>query len=114
MSIHYLSCQGGPRADPIKSKPGHIAPNLCFCIWCDLQVTYCVLMHTGHHMSMHYFSCPHGPGADPKKVYRNTLHRTCVFASAATYGSCSRFYCVPGMKCRRTNFHARVGPPGIT
>jgi hypothetical protein len=49
--------------DATKSTSGHIMLNLCFCIRCDLRVTYCVLMHPGHKTLMHYFSCSGGSGA---------------------------------------------------
>jgi hypothetical protein len=66
-STHYFPCSGGPGLDPIKSTPRHITPNLCFCIRCDIRVTYRVLVRPGQKMSMHYFSCSDGPGVDPTK-----------------------------------------------
>jgi hypothetical protein len=38
-------------------------PNLCFCIWWDPWVTYCIPMRPGHKTSTHYFSCLWEPGA---------------------------------------------------
>jgi hypothetical protein len=37
--MHYFSCSGGPGTVSIKSAPGHITPNMCFCILWDLWVT---------------------------------------------------------------------------
>jgi hypothetical protein len=47
--------------------PGHITPNLCFCMKWDLWVSYCVLVHPGHEMSTQYFSCSGGPSSDSTK-----------------------------------------------
>jgi hypothetical protein len=38
-STHYFLFPGGPRAGLTRSAPGHVTPNLCFCIPCDLEVT---------------------------------------------------------------------------
>jgi hypothetical protein len=35
--MHYFLCLGGPNAVSIKSAPGHLLSNLCFCIRWDLQ-----------------------------------------------------------------------------
>jgi hypothetical protein len=43
---HYFSSSGGPEAVSIKSPPGHVTPNLCFCIWWACP---------GHETSTHYF-----------------------------------------------------------
>jgi hypothetical protein len=67
------------------------------------------VMHSGASgpwISMHYFSCS---GGTVQKVHRDTLRRTCVFASDGICGSRNAFWCVRGMKCRRTIFHGRVG-----
>jgi hypothetical protein len=37
------------------------------------------------------------------------LRQTCVFAFVGIYGSCSAFYCIWAIRCRRTIFHARLG-----
>jgi hypothetical protein len=41
------------------------------------------------------------------------LCRTYVFTSGGICGSHSAFQCIWGVKCRRTIFHARVGPYGF-
>jgi hypothetical protein len=46
---------------------GHVTPGLCFYIWCDLDIMYCVRVRPGHEMSTEYFSCSGGPAADSKK-----------------------------------------------
>jgi hypothetical protein len=38
-STHYFLCSGRPGAVFLKSVPGHVTPNLCFCIRWDLWVT---------------------------------------------------------------------------
>jgi hypothetical protein len=47
-----------------KSALGHVAPNLCFRIWWDLRVRYCILMCE---TSTHSFSCSGGTGMDSMK-----------------------------------------------
>jgi hypothetical protein len=48
------------RTDSTKSTLGHVTPNICFCTWWDLWVTYCIPMQPGHKMLMHFFSCSGG------------------------------------------------------
>jgi hypothetical protein len=50
-----------------KSASGHLVPNLCFCILCDLRVTCGILVHPRRETSMHYFSCFGGTGTDSIK-----------------------------------------------
>jgi hypothetical protein len=37
--MNYFSCSSGLGADPIKSAPGHVTGNLCFCSLCNLHFT---------------------------------------------------------------------------
>jgi hypothetical protein len=92
-----------------KSAPGRVTLNLCFCIWCDLRVTYCISVRPEHETLTHNYPCLGGPGAVSIKKRRDTLCRNCVFASGAICGSYSAFWCVWGAKHRHTIFHARVG-----
>jgi hypothetical protein len=66
-STHYFSCSGGPIAVSIKSAPGHVTPNLCFCIRWDLRVTQCIPVYPGHNTSIHYFHAWVGPLRIKKK-----------------------------------------------
>jgi hypothetical protein len=56
-STHYFSCSGGTGTDNTKNTPGYVTPHLCFCIWWDLRVMYCILGHPRRKTSVHYFSC---------------------------------------------------------
>jgi hypothetical protein len=58
---HYFSCPGGRSAVSIKSAPGDVMPNVCFCIRWDLRLMKCIPLHQGQETSMHYFSCSSGP-----------------------------------------------------
>jgi hypothetical protein len=62
-SSHYFSCSSGTSIDSTKSVPGHVTPNMCFCILRDLRVTLCIPVHSGHKTSTHYFSCSGRPSA---------------------------------------------------
>jgi hypothetical protein len=43
----YFSRLSGPGAVLIKHTPGHIVPNLCFCVRWDLRVTKFILVRPG-------------------------------------------------------------------
>jgi hypothetical protein len=85
MITHYFSCSGGPGVVSIKIALEHVTPKLCFCIRWDLWATKCISVHPGHKTSMHYFSWSVGPVRIQKKAGRDTLHRTCFFASDWIY-----------------------------
>jgi hypothetical protein len=38
-----------------KSALGHITSNLCFCIWWDMQVMWCILVRPERKTLTHYF-----------------------------------------------------------
>jgi hypothetical protein len=65
--MHYFSYSCGPGADPTKSTLGHVMPNICFCILCDMRVTYCILVLPEHKISMYYFSFSSEASAEPTK-----------------------------------------------
>jgi hypothetical protein len=69
MSMHYFSCSGGTGTDSTNSALGYVMPNLCFSIQCDLRVTYCILVCSGHETSMHYVSCSGGPVQIPQNAH---------------------------------------------
>jgi hypothetical protein len=78
-SMHNFSCSGGPSAVSTKSEQGHITPNLCFYIRCDLCATYCIFVSPGHETSIHNFSCSGGPGAVSTKKRAGTHYAKHVF-----------------------------------
>jgi hypothetical protein len=45
----------GTSTDFTKSAPGHVMPNLCYCIRWDLRVMSCIPMRPGHDTSPHFF-----------------------------------------------------------
>jgi hypothetical protein len=74
----------------------------------------CIPVHPGRETSTHYFSCSGGSNTDSaKKTHRDTLRRTCVFASGGICESLSAFGWIWGMKHRCTIFHTRVSPVQI-
>jgi hypothetical protein len=60
-SVHYFSCPVGTCTDWTKSAMGQVVLNLCFSIWWDLQVTYCIPVRPGYETSLHYYSFSSGP-----------------------------------------------------
>jgi hypothetical protein len=64
---------GGPGTSPTRSVSGHVTPNLCFCILCDLEGTLCVLVRPGRETSMRYFSYLGGPMRVPQEAHHDML-----------------------------------------
>jgi hypothetical protein len=71
------------------------------------------MMRSSHETSTDYFSCSSGTGMDSTKTAMGHITLNLCFASGGIYGSRSAFWCVRGVKYRRTIFHARVGPVWI-
>jgi hypothetical protein len=67
MSTPYFSFSGGPGTVSTEGAPGHVTMSLYFCIWWDLQVTYCILVRPGRKMLTQYFPCSSGPSTDSTK-----------------------------------------------
>jgi hypothetical protein len=99
MLPQYFLWLGGTGAVSMRSASGHLTLNLCFCIWRDLRVTYCILVPPGHQLSTHYFHAHLEPVRITQKVCRDTLHRTCVFGSGGICGSRSAIKCGRLAKC---------------
>jgi hypothetical protein len=113
MLVHYFSCSGGSSMDFTNSVLGHVTPNLCFSIRCDLRVMYCILLHLEHEISTHYFACSRGPSAVSTKTCPDTLYGTCVLHLVGSVGQIVHSVATRPRKCRCTIFHARVGPVRI-
>jgi hypothetical protein len=90
-AMHYFLCLGRPGVHPTKTMTGHIMLKLCFCIDCNVLVTWCILVQPEHKMSTHYFHDRVGPARIPQKARGDTSHRTCVLASDVIDGSHSAF-----------------------
>jgi hypothetical protein len=93
-----------------KNTPGHVTSNFNFCIRWDLRVTTCIPVRSGCETLTHYFSSRVGPIWIPQKARRDMLRRASIFASDGICWPRCAFWCVHGVKHRRTIFHARVGP----
>jgi hypothetical protein len=50
-----------------------------------------------------------GTGTDMTKSASGHVRQMCAFASGGICGSCSAFWCIRGVKHRRTLFHAHSG-----
>jgi hypothetical protein len=104
ISMHYFSCSGGSCRVSINSATRHFTPNLCFCNRWE-----CISVGPGTKCRCTIFYAQVGPVRMSQKTRRDTIHRTCVFASGVICGSRSTFRCVRATKCRHTTFYARVG-----
>jgi hypothetical protein len=104
------SARVGPVWIQQKSAPGNVMLNLCFCIRWDQRVKYCLPVRPVSETSTHCFSCSGGTGTDQQIARRDTLHRSCVFASGGNCGSHSAFWYA---KHRHTIFMLRWDRYGI-
>jgi hypothetical protein len=81
--------------------PGQVTPNLCFCVWWDLRVPYCIPVRPGCETSMHYFSCSGGTNTDSTKCASGQVTSNLCF-SGGICGSRNAFRCLRGVKHRHT------------
>jgi hypothetical protein len=109
---HYFSCSGGTVGFDRK----HFETSYAKLVFLHPMGSAGHVVHFSAsrvETSMHYFPCSSGPGEVSIKSARDTLCRTCVFASGGICGSCSAFWCILDVKRLRTIFQARVGPVRI-
>jgi hypothetical protein len=92
------ACAGSTR-----SVPGHVTPNLCFCILCDLEVMQCVPGHPGHKMLTYYFSCSGWPDVGPTRN-PGTRYVELVFLHSVRSGGHVARSGAPGMRKVNTLF----------
>jgi hypothetical protein len=77
-SMHYISSSAWTSMDSTECASGHITPNFCFRIWCDMRVMLCIVVLSGREMSTHYFSCAGGPTAVcTKRVHGHVTSNLC-------------------------------------
>jgi hypothetical protein len=70
-----------------KNASRHITPHMCFCIRWDQRVMLCLVVLLRYETSTYHFSCSGGTSVViPQKARRETLRRTCVFASGGICG----------------------------
>jgi hypothetical protein len=96
ISMHYFSCLGGTDTDSTESVSAHFTSYLCFCIWWDPWVTYCIPVLTGANHRDTIFDARVGLVWIPQKAHCDTLHQSCVFATGGIYGSGSVLQCIWG------------------
>jgi hypothetical protein len=80
--------------DTTKNASRHIMSNLCFCIQCDLQVAYYILVQPRREMSTQYFSCSGGPSVNYRKITLGPVMLNLCFVSTVICGSCGVIWCI--------------------
>jgi hypothetical protein len=106
-SAHYISCSSETGAVSIKSASGQVMLNLCFCIWWDMRVTYCILVRPGAKHRRTIFHAHVGPVWNPQKSAPSHITPNLCFASGGFYGSHSALRCVRVTKHRASFFLVR-------
>jgi hypothetical protein len=109
--MHYFSCSGRPSAVPIKPAMGNVMLNLCFCIRCDMWVTWRIPLCPGRETSPQYFSCLGGP--DFHKKYVGSHYTDLVFLHLMGYAGHIMHSGGSGCKTSMHYFHAWVGQCGF-
>jgi hypothetical protein len=105
---HYFSWSCGTGTYSRKCAPGHITPNLCFCIRWDPVGHIVHYGASGTHVDALFFLLWWDQYAMHKNVSGHHTPNFC-FASGGIYRSRGAFLCLQGAKPRCTIFCARAG-----
>jgi hypothetical protein len=111
--LHYFSCLGETGADPTKSAPEQVMPNLCFCIRWDLWVRSAFCCVRGAKCRRTIFHAPLCLVRITQKPRLDMLLLTCVFAFGGICWPHIVSWCIRGVNFRCTIFHGQVGPVQI-